>query len=591
MPDRRQTQRYSSVALYLLALAPACYIAIIIFKYSVDVPQWDEWDFSNYLEKFAHGTLSLADLFKQQNEYRQFFPNLLFVGLSWLTKGDLRYQMVVSFLLACLISLNIYQLGKQTVSGGHQQQLWLFIAANVLIFSPIQYENWLQGQQVIFFVPVACVTTGLLVASATRLRPLIRFLLCGALSVISSFSAANGMLCFVVLLPVLAWPSSKAQHFSRRWLLAGWMMAFALSAGLYFHHFRKPVIHPGLTEMVVQWRKAPLYFVALLGAPFGLRKVSLSIIAGSILLALFVYCCWKFWRLLSDAAARRMLPWLALGSYSIMTAALITFGRLGFGVEQAMVPRYTTFMIYLSIALIYLFPIIVVADKHPSGRFAKKLTTTRVAPLLACVVIAVSLPTYFFAIRYVSIYRINLLQGKACLLFINIIRDDCPAILYPDTNRLRERANQRDRLSFLRPPLVRSNRIQDIQRQAVSDPGAYGSFVQLREVGTNKYEASGSALLPERREPADAVLLTLEDSYDGDSVFAIATLETQRDVVSALLGRGTVGDASWSKSFSLSRPGAGPLKISAWAFDSLSGKAYKLGGDHYIGKPADAAVR
>lgn len=43
--------------------------------------------------------------------------------------------------------------------------------------------------------------------------------------------------------------------------------------------------------------------------------------------------------------------------------------------------------------------------------------------------------------------------------------------------------------------------------------------------------------------------------------------------------------------YELSRPEAGPLKVSAWACDGLNGKAYKLGGDHYVGKRADAAWR
>ena len=33
----------------------------------------------DFLHKLNEGTLSFADLFRQHNEYRQFFPNLVFV--------------------------------------------------------------------------------------------------------------------------------------------------------------------------------------------------------------------------------------------------------------------------------------------------------------------------------------------------------------------------------------------------------------------------------------------------------------------------------------------------------------------------------
>src|SRR5205809_658846 len=101
---------------YGIALLPAGLIALLIWSYSVDVPQWEDWIMVPFFQKFASGTLLLRDLFAQQNEYRQFFPNLLFLGLGWVTKWDLRYEMLVSLLLACLISTNIYQLSRRTTA-------------------------------------------------------------------------------------------------------------------------------------------------------------------------------------------------------------------------------------------------------------------------------------------------------------------------------------------------------------------------------------------------------------------------------------------------------------------------------------------
>ena len=152
------------VLLFCLAFLPPFFLGILIYQYSVDVPYWDQWEIALFFERFAQGSLSLNDLFAQQNEYRQFFPNLIFLGLGWLTSWNVRYEMLVSFMLACFASYNIYRLSQVTFYGDDIRRALMFIIANVFIFSPIQYENWLFGVQIIYFIPIACITTCLLIA-------------------------------------------------------------------------------------------------------------------------------------------------------------------------------------------------------------------------------------------------------------------------------------------------------------------------------------------------------------------------------------------------------------------------------------------
>jgi hypothetical protein len=95
------------ILMFYLAFLPGLFILILIIKYSVDVPYWDQWEIALFFDKLAQGSLSLKDLFAQQNEYRQFFPNLIFVALGWLTSWNVKYEMLISFLFSCLISFNI----------------------------------------------------------------------------------------------------------------------------------------------------------------------------------------------------------------------------------------------------------------------------------------------------------------------------------------------------------------------------------------------------------------------------------------------------------------------------------------------------
>ena len=62
------------------AVAAACAPAWLIVRYGVDVPYSDQWNIAHFFEKSARGALTLADLYAQQNEYRQLFPHALFVA-------------------------------------------------------------------------------------------------------------------------------------------------------------------------------------------------------------------------------------------------------------------------------------------------------------------------------------------------------------------------------------------------------------------------------------------------------------------------------------------------------------------------------
>jgi hypothetical protein len=143
----QQTPRITHRLIFYLALLPASFIAALIVVYSVNVPYEDQWMIAHFFERATIGTLSFRDLFEQQSDYRQFFPNLIIVVLGQWTYWDVRYEMALSLLLACLVSFNVYCLGRLTISGSETKRLLLFCFANLLIFSPIQNVNWFYGEQ------------------------------------------------------------------------------------------------------------------------------------------------------------------------------------------------------------------------------------------------------------------------------------------------------------------------------------------------------------------------------------------------------------------------------------------------------------
>ncbi len=555
-----------------LTLLPACLLAILIVKYAVDMPQSDQWAYVFLFQKVSQGTLTLRDLFLQYNEYRQFFPNLLFVGLGEVTRWNVKYEMLVTFVFACLVSFNIYRLAKTTIKET-AVRLFLFLLANLLIFSPSQHENWLQGQQLVYYLPIACVTTCIVVCGS-RLTARGKYLICAGLSTICTFSSANGMLCWIVTLPVLlismSWPISRKQ----RYLVPGWIFGFLCNAVLYLYGYRKPASSPSLATVLVHPVQSLTYSLAFLGAPLGLERGKLASVVGAILVPLFAACCIYVWKFRSDLVlVRCAFGWLAIGAYSILTAAMITVGRSGISAGQSMAPRYIAFSTYLIVALIFLVRIIT-TDVEAKKRFAIGRAWLRRFSLVAAGLLMLVQPLIATqGIIRMRDMRIRLLQAKASLLFINLVAsENLNEPLFPAPDLLARKANALNQLGFERPALIKSTRVEDFTGGDGPNEISYGSLDSLDRSGNNLFVASGWAALPYRGDAADAVILSYQGT-GGDSVaFAIAHP-----------GEGNTGfranrreSRRWRKTFSINQLPSWPTTLTAWAFDANSGKAYRL---------------
>ncbi|MDQ3649308.1 MAG: hypothetical protein M3458_03305 [Acidobacteriota bacterium] len=573
------------VLVLCLTALPACFLGILILKFSVDVPFWDQWDIAHFFEKVSRGSLSFGDLFAQQNEYRQFFPYIIFVALGWLTGWDVRYEMVFSFFLACVVAFNIFRLGEITLGGRQVPRLLIFLLSNLIVLSPMQHDNWLFGIQVVYFMPIACITTCMLVAY-TELGAKTKFLICMCLSTISTFSSANGLLCWVLIPPILVLSNSQHELMRKKWLQLGWMVGFTLNVLLYFYDYRKPLHHPSLDEALIHPMQAIYYFIVFLGTPLGVGRHPLLMakVVGMVLTLAYVLSCIYSLKFSSDHAfARRTICWLMLGAYSVITAVMVTFGRLGFGVEQALSTRYTTFSLYLVVALVYLLPIII-EDIINRGHFTiNRFVLDQLISLTAVALIILHLLMLVPVTRQMRESRRVFLQAKASLLFINFVEDESlTERLFPNLPLLKEQANSLNSLGYLRPGLIQSNRIQDIQGISHSVAKDYGSFDGLSNTGHNTYLASGWAILPDRKEPADAVLLTYEKDSDDSVVFELIHTATERELAARREKFTARSVLRWQKSFTLDKLPTNPATVSAWAFDANTGKAFKIDGVHVI---------
>lgn len=576
---------------FILALLPAIILGLLILNNAVNIPYWDQWEVVNVLQAFHQGQLSFQTFFYQQNESRLAFPRIFFLSLAQLTHWDVRYEMLSSFLLICLVSYSIYRLSRLTVKVNPLVSLLILFLSNLLTFAPIQYENWLWGIQLIVFVPITCITLCILTAYST-LSSKAKFLICVSLCTISTFSYANGIIAWILIYPVLSISKSWKWRdiFKEKLLVTGWMLCFSINAIVYFYDYNKPSHHPSFFYSLQHPFQALEYFLSFLGSPFRFSTsqgdIILAVILGAVLLLTFIFSNIYLVFFTNDKSAYKIIAWQTIGGYTLISALITTLGRVGFGVQQSLSSRYTTFSLYLVVAVVHLVAIALIEWKNQKtiksennvGFYVNRLVYTLLAIFLALHLIV----SVLSAQEMLHIRR-QRLTAKSCIQVMSFLsNDECLKTSFPIPEQIKQRANFLNRVGFLQPKLANTNRVEDIAdvAQSNSDNGWFDGLIKLNN---DVYGASGWAILPHRRERADAVILAYENNQTHSIMFKMAYVKAKRKDVAKALNNNTYRHSGWQTTFSKTEiPTKNHLKISAWALDATTGKAYKLNGSHSI---------
>jgi hypothetical protein len=572
--------------LVLLVIAPALSLGFLLWKYGVNCPSWDEWVVPGTdLVQFNLGQLTGEQLISQYNESRKFFPRLVFIYLSQFTNWNPRYGMLISFLLSCLTTFNLYYLSKHTLKAPPKQTLACLILASMLIFSPTQWENWLWGLQMITFVPIASITSAFVIIFAAN-PIIIKLLSSAALATIATFSFANGIISWVVIFPTLyiaVYAAARSNRRSLMWVTAGWLLFFSLNVAVYFHDYHRPASHPSFVEALLQPMNSIAYYLAFIGSPLGIYQLTLSQISGLLILVsclLIAAICWYLLKINQNKELLyHLVPWLSILGYALISGAITTVGRVGFGVSQSLTPRYITFSTYGVVALIYLLAIVARENSHFPALF--KGNYQQIINSIIKVLIVALLLLYPFnfnhGVRASMVASRDRLFGKSCLTLINFIPDQAciERYIYPDFTFLFERANQLNSIGLLQPSLIFGDRLSDISRDNLPQI-SYGSFDSLTVGQDNSYTASGWSVLPLYHAPAHAVILAYQTADGVDHPFAIVKPELTREDVWHALGKKQYLHSGWSQTFPQHLIPDNALAVSAWSFDTKLARAYKI---------------
>ena len=524
----------------MLCLAPAA-AGWLIHAYGVNVPFSDQFEVGRFLLRNQGKVFpALSDLLAFHNESRMIFPRIVFFYLARMSGWNVKWEMVGSLVMACATVGLIGYLARL-----HFERITAIAAtamAALLIFSPVQWWDWIIGFQIVMFFPPLLLAAALIALSHGRVWP------AAVAAAIATFSFVNGLFLWGALFPAV-WLLDLGR---RRWLvIAGWIGAALVSIALYFYGYQKPPLHPPM----VMPHEAPLqftaYVLAFLGHPLAWnQEVPVSIAVGAVLVTTLFVSLVVAWR----ARRRSAAIWAAFALYAGMSAGAAAAGRLKLALAQSLEPRYAAVSIYLAVGTI--------------------LTLFAVArPRVAGIAVSLIVAAHLFAIRSewpaLELFHRERLSARAAVDFALVIPDQTTlsGLVWPDVVEVKRMIEGLAAIGYADPlPTAKVSNID------AGLPPWFGDFTGIERL-PSALGVYGWASLPGRR-PADAVLLTAL-TPEGEEVIAVARF--------AWLPRPALGElepalltAGWQHELPLDLPNG--AKLAAWAYDTRERRAYRLKG-------------
>jgi len=340
-PRRDLTRTAKIGAARLLLIAPAFISFNYIFRFAVDVPYWDAWQFVPLLGEFYEGKLPLELLIQQHNEHRIVLPRILMLLLARLTHYDTRAEMYASWLMLCVIVILYFLVHARSI-GTSFSSVAAFVPIPWVVLTLGQHENLLWGWQIQVALAALLLVVTLFFIETSLVRPW-RFVLALMTAAGCTFSFGTGLIVWPTGLLQLLLLARRGISPSRRNLATGtWILGGTCCLALYFSGYRAPSGHP---RFLGPLQHPGAFFAALcavLGNPFT-SNAMLAPIIGAVVLA--------FLTAVLLLAARGGLDWqraplaIPLIASSLFAALLIVIGRGGFGIPELTISRYVTLVV------------------------------------------------------------------------------------------------------------------------------------------------------------------------------------------------------------------------------------------------------
>jgi hypothetical protein len=351
---------------------------IALIHYGFNTPYWDQWEMVGIIQKAHQHIIPFHDMWMQHNEHRIFFPLVVLLSSALITHWNTHAELILNLIFATISISLIFCMTRTRLKRKSLALTWTGLLT-LWFFSPVQWENWLWGWQLCWFMAIASILATIFLLDARLNASKYRtqmFILAIITAIVATFSLGNGMIVWIIGLALLV-----LQQESRK-LCAIWSMAGVVSTIAYYYHYSHPADSPSALVFIHQ----PLNFLRYILAYTGRATtddLNTSMLVGSILLMSLIPIVYIVWQL--RVHITKFSPWLALIVFSLITCLLTAISRVGSGYSQSMSSRYAAISTLYIIGISGL--ILAIVDAYTK-------TKLKAMPVIL-VILVISLPLLF----------------------------------------------------------------------------------------------------------------------------------------------------------------------------------------------------
>lgn len=586
--------------LWILYLLPILATFGFIKVLGVDVPLWvDQWSLVDLFNAIAQFNLPsiLSKLWELNNNHRMIFPKLIFATTAFLSNWNIMYELYLSFCLATVSFFILYKLSERT---SQTQSIFLFHSVNLitclLIFSWVQYINWLWGFQIALYLINFCVIFAIFILIIPTFTTKKKLKIAATFCLIASFSSAQGLMSWLALIPsITTLEGSKAQKI-KRFIL--WLLLFLGSSFIYSIQYRSISIADSHQTVTFNsnWDKFRVYihfFFNVLAAPLT-GSSFFAWILGFLLISCFIFLFFNFWverpsirHPLRVVFLRHAAAWLSIGLFSILCSVLMTIGRADLGADYGLTTsRYTTHSILLIIAIIHLLNLhLSLKPKNYSFKTGvnKILAYSFTLGLITSLIWVRSAQSLTLA--QVQVYEPNRI-AQQCLYLVNYLDlensqffqtspANCFVSMTPSTVELRKPVNilQKIRLRNFAKDIPFIEEPEEIHG-FISSPWTTERSLMIPIGGTVRID--GWSVFPHQLQQPQLVFLSRDENQ---FFFANAAVNLPSPDVVEFLNSDHYQNSRWDLTFSSKNLTPGENIIKAWVYDPTQKQFMKISGE------------
>jgi hypothetical protein len=337
-----------------------CYILLFLLQVKRiynPIPYWDDWQ--GYINFYQQAKVGNFDWWSQYSEHRL----VLSRALSWIDLNYFngsRWPIIVVYLsLIFVIWFILYKvfskLVDEYVAPNSIHKTILFLPVTLLIFSFVQYENFLFAMNVGFYCSLLLPLLGLFFQkkaseSVTKSKQYYLNIFSGYICfMLAPLALANGLMS-----PYLGAVASYLFLRSKRFFVVHFLSGVLISL-LYLKDFTRVEAHASPLDSLTHHLFAVCKFtISLLGSP--ISNFTGSTFVGSFLATLSILVLVSHIALMLRERERRSnknclnLLIILMCCYLAASAFVTAIGRINFGNEQAYASRYTSLgLLYFSL--------------------------------------------------------------------------------------------------------------------------------------------------------------------------------------------------------------------------------------------------